>query len=112
MGLRRETKLFGSSRRSQVLLLLALLEESYPSELARLLDAKLPAVLYILEGLETEGAVASRRFGRTRRISLDPRYYAAKELKAVLLKLADGEPVLQEAAARRRSRPRRRGKSA
>ena len=109
-NLLRQPKLFGSPRRTQVLLLLALLEESYPGELTRLLDAQRAAVLYIVDDLEAEGVVASRRLGRTRVLSLDPRYFAARELKALLLKLAAGDSALQKAAAARRSRPRRKGK--
>jgi len=110
MSLRRELKLLGSPRRTQVLVLLALLGESFPSELCRLLDAKKAAILYIVNGLEAEGIVASRPLGRTRRIELDPRYFAAKELRALLLKLAESDDRFQTAAARRRARPRRKGK--
>lgn len=110
MALSRELKLFGSPRRTQVLVLLALLGESFPGEICRLLDAKKAAVLYILDRLETEGVVASRPLGRTRRMELDPRFFAAKELRALLLKLAQADDRLQAAAARRRSRPRRKGK--
>ena len=109
-SLRRSPKLFGSPRRTQVLILLALLEESYPTELTRLLDAKKAAILYIVDDLEAGGILASRRLGRTRRLILDPRYFAAKELKALLLKLAAGEPALRKIASRQRARPRRKGK--
>ena len=67
----RAPKLFGSSRRTEVLILLALLGESYPAELIRLLAATKASVLQILDGLELEGVVASRPLGRTRRIALD-----------------------------------------
>ena len=106
----RESKLFGSERRTQVLLLLALLGESYPGELTRLLGAKKAAVLYIVDGLEAEGVLASQRLGRTRKLTLDPRYYAAKELKALLIPLAEADPALRKIAATRRGRPRRKGK--
>ena len=108
--LAREPKLFGSARRTQVLLLLSLLEESHPSELTRLLDAKKRPVLYILDDLEAQGVLTSRRMGRTRRIALDPRYFAAKELKALLCKLAQGDTRLRRIASTRRARPRRKGK--
>ena len=106
----RAPKLFGSSRRTEVLILLALLGESYPAELIRLLAATKASVLQILDGLELEGVVASRPLGRTRRIALDPRYFAARELRALLEKLASGSAVLQRLAATRRARPRRKGK--
>jgi DNA-binding transcriptional ArsR family regulator len=110
MSLRRESKLLGSPRRTQVLVLLALLGESFPSEICRLIDAKKAAVLYILDALEAEGVVVSRPLGRTRRMELDPRFFAAKELRALLLKLAEADDRIQAAAARRRARPRRKGK--
>ena len=109
-GLRRAPKLFGSPRRTEVLLLLALLGESYPAELTRLLRATKASILQILDALELEGVLASRQLGRTRRVALDPRYFAAKELQALLDKLAAGSPDLQRLAATRRARSRRRGK--
>jgi hypothetical protein len=48
--LKRESKLFGSERRTEIMLLITLLEETYPGELTRLLDAKAAAVLYIVDG--------------------------------------------------------------
>ena len=109
-SLRPSPKLFGSPRRTEVLQLLVLLEETYPAELARLLGATKATILQILESLEVEGIVASRQLGRTRRVTLDPRYFAAAELRALLEKLASGSTSLQRIAAARRTRPRRRGK--
>lgn len=104
------SRLFGSPRRTQVLTLLALLKESYPGELTRLLGTSKASILQILDGLEREGVVSSRQLGRTRRVALDPRYWAAAELRALLDKLAAGSSDLQRIAASRRSRPRRKGK--
>ncbi len=111
----RESKLFGSPGRTEALILIALLGETYPRELTRLLhegrvDAQRAGVTYIVDDFEREGVLASRRLGRTRRISLDPRYFAAKELRALLDKMSKGRPDLQAIAAGRRSRPRRKGK--
>lgn len=103
-------KIFGSPRRTETLLLLSLLGESYPGELTRLLGASKAAILQILESLELEGLVASRQLGRTRRVELNPRYYAASEFQTLLRKLATASPDLQRVAASRRSRPRRKGK--
>jgi len=110
--LNRDSKLFGSERRTEILLLIALLEETYPGELTRLLDAKSAAVRYVIDGLEDQGIIASRQLGRTRRIALDPRYYAAKELRALLIKQAEADPRLRALAGKRRARPRRKGKNA
>lgn len=102
-------KLFGSRRRTEVLVTIALLGETYPSELARLLNAPLFSVQNIVAALDREGIVAMRVAGRSRLVSLDPRYFAFQELKGLLLKLAEAEPELRVAASGRRSRPRRGG---
>ena len=85
--------------------MLALLEETYPTELARVLDAPLFSVQGILGALGDQGVVASRRQGRMRIVSLDPRYYAFTELRALLRRMAAAEPGHQSAAERRRTRP-------
>lgn len=105
MAIQSRQSLFGSRRRTEILLLLALLEQSYPTEIARLLDAPLYSVQTILADLAGQGVVASRKQGRMRIVSLDPRYFAFPQLRDLLLRMADGEAELQEAAARRRSRP-------
>lgn len=107
----RETRLFGSRRRTEVLVTVALLGETFPAELARVLRARLFSVQTIVAALDREGVIATRLSGRARVVSLDPRYFAYRELKALLLRLADSEPELRAAAAGRRSRPRRAGKA-
>jgi hypothetical protein len=107
---RNASRLFGSRRRTTVLVLLGLLEESYPSELAKLLGARLYSVQTILDALESESIIITRRLGQTRRVQLNPRYVAHAELKALLWKLGTHDPELQKAAAGKRGRPRRRGK--
>lgn len=97
--------LFGSRRRTEILILLGLLEESYPSELASLLQAPLYSVQRILADLEDQGVVASRLRGRTRLVSINPRFYAVQELRALLARLALGEPDLDALAAGHRVRP-------
>lgn len=100
-----QLELFGSRRRTEILIMLALLETTYPTELARLLGAPLFSVQTILQDLEDQGVVASRRQGRMRIVSLDPRYFAYKQLRALLERLAAGDRELESAAARRRARP-------
>ena len=85
--------------------MLALLEETYARELARVLPAPLRSVQQIVEDLERDGIVASRSVGRTRVLEIDPRFHAAKQLRTLLRELAQGEPDLLAAAADRRSRP-------
>ncbi len=103
-------KAFGSRRRTQVLLLLAILGDSYVAELARLLGVRPYTITGITDGLEREGLIGSRVLGRQRIYRLEPRYFAARELKALLQKLSEGEPELLASAAELRRRPRRRGK--
>ena len=84
-----------------------MLEETYPSELARLLDARLYSIQTILDALESEGVIVTRRLGRTRRVSLNPRYVAYQELSDLLWTLGKHDIELQTAIARKRGRPRR-----
>ena len=79
----RSSKLFGSAQRTDILVLIALLGDSYPTEMARLLGAPLRSTQRILEDLEDEGVLASRLVGRTRQVRLDPRFFAARDLKAL-----------------------------
>jgi len=104
------SRLFGSRRRTSVLVLLALLEESYPTELAQLLGARLYSVQTILDSLESEGIIVTRRLGNTRRVQLSPRHVAHGELRALLWKIGEHDLEIQKAAARKRGRPRRKGK--
>ena len=104
------SKTFGSRRRTQVLLLLTMLEESYVAEIARLLGVRPNTILGIVDGLEREGLIGSRSVGRQRMYRLEPRYVAHRELKALLLKIAEGDSELIHALTELRRRPRRRGK--
>ena len=101
---------FGGRTRTLVLLALGLLEESFPTELARLLNMRLYGVQQALRSLETDGLVAGRLAGRTRLYRLNPRYFARDELKAYLSRLAEPETELASAIAALRRRPRRAGK--
>jgi len=93
-----------------VLLALNLLDESFPRELARLLDVSLNGVQQALKSLETGGLVAGRSAGRTRLYRLNPRYFAREELATYLNRLARAEPQLIEKVSNLRRRPRRSGK--
>jgi hypothetical protein len=106
-----QIRLFGSRRRTEVLVTIALLGETFPAELARLLNAPLFSVQNIVAALDREGVLASRISGRARVVSLDPRYFAYKELKTLLLRLSEAEPDLRAVASGRRSRPRRAGRA-
>ena len=101
---------FGGVTRTRVLLALVLLDESYPRELARLLERPPSGVLKALRGLELDGLVAGRAVGKTRVFRLDPRYPAVSELRKYLLRLTEPETELRKRISELRRRPRRTGK--
>ena len=101
---------FGSASRTGALIALNLLEESYPRELARLLEQPLFAVQRALAGLEKDGLVAARTAGRTRLYQLNPRYFALNELRNLLARLSVPEDALRSRIENLRRRPRRAGK--
>jgi DNA-binding transcriptional ArsR family regulator len=103
--------LFGSRIRSHVLLYLALADESYPAEVAAALGAAKLTIQRILRDLENLGVIASRLRGRVRLVSLDRTWYAAAELRALLLRMASADESILAAAASIRRRPRRPGKA-
>ena len=108
--LTRQARLFGSPSRTAILVALRLLEDTYPSELAALLGLGLYSVQRVLQSLEAEGVVATRMLGTTRRVTLNPRYFAHAQLGALLWELGAHDEELQRALAARRRRPQRAGK--
>ena len=103
-------ELFGSRVRSRILGYLALADETYPAEIAASLGVARLTVQRILRELENLGVVASRLRGRVRLVSLDRTWYAAAELRALLMRMATADESLMAAAASIRRRPRRPGK--
>ena len=102
---------FGTGVRTQVLLAISVLGETHARELAGLLGAGATTVRNALDTLERAGMVAGVMEGNTRRVRLDPRFRAHKELKALLDKLALGDTALMAAISELRRRPRRAGKA-
>lgn len=101
---------FGGVTRTRVLLTLSLLVQSYPREMARLLEAPLSAVQKALQRLEKDGLVAAYAVGRTRVYRLDSRYFAHADLKKYLQRLSEPELDLRRRVAELRRRPRRTSK--
>lgn len=101
---------FGSATRSRVLLALRLMGSSYPRELVRLTGTSLSTVQAAIRSLEDDGLIVGRSAGRTRLFELNPRFFAASELRALLDKLAAADRGLQDAIAVLRRRPRRTSK--
>ena len=101
---------FGGMTRTRVLQALRLLEESYPRQLARLLEAPPSGVLKALRSLELDGLVAGRNVGRTRVFRINPQYFAFDDLQQYLWRLTEPEEDLRDRIASIRRRPRRTGK--
>ena len=87
----RSVGLFGSAARTRALLALSLMEESYPRELARVVEMPLFSIQKALASLERDGLLASRLLGRTRLYALNSRYLASRELREYLGRLAGRE---------------------
>ena len=101
---------FGGQARTRVLVSLRLLASSYPRELSRILGIPVSAVSRALAGREGDGRGAGRVVGRSRVYTLNPAYFAKRELEAYLSRLADGDAELRERTGQLRRRPRRAGK--
>lgn len=106
----RRESLFGSRRRTQVLELIALLQETYPREIAKLLDAQLKSVQLIVDNLEEANVITSLYSGQERRVSLNRRYFAYQELRDLLIQMGQRDQEVMEAAQSLRRRPRTKGK--
>jgi DNA-binding transcriptional ArsR family regulator len=102
---------FGSQTRTRILLVLQLLRESYPRELARILDISLSVVLKAVRSLERDRLIEGQLVGRTRVYRLDPQYFASHELTRLLARLAEADKDLQDKLTRIRRRPPQSGKS-
>lgn len=101
--------LFGSRMRTALLMLVTVLEETYPAEISRYLRSTIPAVQRTLDKLEDEGVIASRQLV-VRTVTLNPNYPAFRELRALLLRLSEGYRQYRIVKESRRTRPRRRSK--
>ncbi len=101
---------FGSGIRTNILLVIALLEETHAQELSRILGVGKTTVRNALDTLEQAGVISGVLEGRARRVRLDPRFMAHDELSALLNKMALGSPSVIGAVAEFRRRPRRSGK--
>jgi DNA-binding MarR family transcriptional regulator len=101
--------LFGTRMRTALLILVAVLEETYPAELARYLGTSVSSVQRTVDKLEDDGLLSTRP-RVVRAVTLNPLYPARRELRALLLRIAEGYPEYQLLKESRRLRPRRRNK--
>jgi len=102
--------IFGSLMRDRILTLLATQGSSHLRELARIYGVTVPLVQRTLAQLEIDGLVVARAYGRTRRVELNPRWFAIIELRQLLAAVAIAKPSLYDPGITVRSRPRRSGK--
>ncbi len=102
-------QLFGSRVRTDTLIAIGRLGQTFLSELARVLDRRPTEIIRAVSSLERVGVVATRRMGRTRVVQLEPRFWGAKELYALLLRMSE-MPRYRQRWASVRGRPRAIGK--
>lgn len=103
--------LFGNATRTSTLLIIGMLEETHSGEIATILGRGRSRVKEAVDGLERQGVIVGNTEGSMRRLRLNPRYAAAAELRALLLKLGMLDVDLQKKLAELRRRPRRSGKA-
>jgi hypothetical protein len=106
----RRSSPFGGRTRTETLLTLRLMDESYAREIARILRRPVSGVVKALKSLESDALVAGRTEGRTRLFRLAPRYFAYAELRRYLERLTEPEDDLRDRVGRLRRRPRKIGK--
>jgi biotin operon repressor len=105
------SSLFGVGARTPTLLAIALLGETHASEIARALGRSRSGIKDVVDGLERDGVIVGSDVGQTRQIRLNPRYFAAEELRALLMRIAAEDRELQRRLAATRRRPRKAGKA-
>ncbi len=103
--------LFGSSARTDALIVIGRLERTYISEIARVLDRRVIEIQRAVASLEHAGIVVTYRMGNTRIVELNPTYWAKDELYALLLRISEMPPYASRWPKIRR-RPRAMGKPA
>ena len=103
--------ILGSTSSERVLLFILARSEGYATEIAKFYNTDLAPIQRQLDKLEVGGVLASRKAGRTRLYSFNPRCPYLKELKALLDKVMTFCPnELREPLLMNRRRPRRRNK--
>lgn len=103
-------RLFGAPARSRTLLAIALLEETYLRELARIARVPFMSVVRIVDDLQEQGVVSTLMRGTQRTVTLNPSFLAYREVRDLLLRLAPTEPLMNKTIEDLRRRPRRRTK--
>jgi predicted transcriptional regulator len=103
--------LFNSESKEQVLIFLIAREEGYATEIARFFETDLFGIQNQLDRLEGGGILVSKKVGRTRVFTLNPRYALIDELKRLLEKALSFYPEdVKEILVMNRRRPKMRGR--
>lgn len=105
--------LFGSNEAEKVLAFIAVRDSGYAYEMAKFFDANLRGIQKQLVKFEGGGVLVSRKIGRTRLYSFNPRFPLKDELAALVKAAISFYPdEMIERLQIRRERPRRQGKPA
>ncbi len=99
-----DSSLFGSPARTDSLVAIGRLGETYPRELALLLGRQVTEVRRAVSSLEEAGVVATRLRGRTRLVVLNPRFPVRDALYALLLEMSEWPKYKRMWEIRRRPR--------
>ncbi len=104
--------LFGSITTVKSLVYLSAMGEGYPLEIAKTFKISNTQVHRTLDKLEQADILTAAEQGRARIYSLNPRWFLAKELKALLDKVILNMPIEdQEKYFMKRKRPRKKNKT-
>ncbi len=105
-------QLFGSQTAERCLLYLTAQGEGYPLEIAKAFKASNTQVIRTLSRLEQADIIVGLEIGRARVYSLNPSWFLAKELKALLNRALLNIPLdQQEKYFMKRKSPRKKGKA-
>lgn len=99
--------LLNSENKERALIFLFARQEGYATEIARFFDTDLYGIQNQLDRLEAGGVVVSKRMGKTRVFTLNPRYALIDELKSLLERALSFYPQeLRDELLMNRRRPR------
>lgn len=103
--------LLGSESSERVLIFILARDEGYGTEIANFFETDLYKIQQQLNKLELGGVLVSRKAGRTRIFTFNPRYPFLNELKSLLEKAFSFYPEdVRDRLLMNRRRPRRGGK--
>lgn len=102
--------IFGNVSAEKALFYLRLNGQGYAKAMARRLGCALTPLQAQLKRMERGGIVVSRSLGRTRLYQINPAYYYATELAALLDRALEAMPPTLRLRYEDRQRPRRAGK--